>query len=137
MAYFVGRFGGFSQDDPRFWVFDEAIHFLSDREWWSASLQRKLRWFTIPAGFACDLASIPWWLRVFAPTQIGCGRAGGLHDYLYWTGILPKGCADAIFYEALRAERVGRVRAYAMWLAVYCFGWRAWWRHRRRERSLS
>lgn len=49
-------------------------------------------------------------------------RAAVLHDWLYWglvrPGTMTRRQADAIFYEALRACRVDRVRAWVMWAVV-------------------
>jgi hypothetical protein len=53
-------------------------------------------------------------------------RAAVLHDWVYWelvrSGVMRRRQADDLFYEALRACRVDRVRAWVMWAAVRVFG---------------
>lgn len=76
----------------------------------------------VPRGFTCDMASIPrlpltWWLFKGADTH----RAGVLHDWLCRQaeqGLIQRAHADEIFYEALRDDGVGIIRAKAMWAAV-------------------
>ena len=101
---------------------------------------------TIPAGFVCDLASVPQALRSIAPPWQLSARPGVLHDYLYRRHARPavvRELADDLFYGALRAEGVGRVRAWGMWAAVRAFGASSFrkrtvaWRPRVRESDRS
>lgn len=88
------------------------------------------RIFAVPAGFICDLASVPKWLASLAPDWRQSGRAGVLHDWLYRTGKLARDAADAMFRVALRADGVGRFRAWAMYRAVRMFAGGPWRRYR-------
>lgn len=111
------------------------LTFHSTRNWWLPKFQHYTNEFTVPAGFVCDLASVPRWLAWLAPSWMQTSGAGVLHDYLYRTGLLSRREADWLFYEALRAEpATGVVRATAMWLAVRVFGWGAWTCNRLSER---
>ena len=95
--------------------------------------------------FVTDFASIPrlFW-RLFPPTGDGDGAAYGpaavIHDWLYQTGELhaesiERGWADDVFLDGMQALGVSRLRKWAMYLAVRAFGWIAWDRYRRGERS--
>lgn len=80
----------------------------------------------IPAGFNTDLASIPRVLWPFmSPAYSAFIAPSILHDYLYRakTG-RSRSEIDAIFYESLVAEGLGRWTAWKMWLAVRIFGGR-------------
>ena len=75
--------------------------------------------YAVPAGFRSDLSSIPRLPLVYMLLKRGdTHRAGVLHDYLCRYQIVRRGQADALFYEALRSDGVGRVRAWLMWAAV-------------------
>lgn len=90
--------------------------------------------FTVPARFETDLASVPALLRILAPRWQQCARAGALHDCAYrWYEVweLDRKRVDRQFYEALRADGTGRIRALGMQAAVRLFGSRAWNRWRR------
>jgi hypothetical protein len=89
------------------WVLNEPLRYLANNG----------ELYIVPAGFPNDMASIPrlpvvWWLFKFADTH----RPGVLHDYLIRN--TPRKRADAVFFEALRSEGVGWVRAKMMWAAV-------------------
>ena len=77
--------------------------------------------YHVPRGFRCDFASVPrlpvtWMIFKGSDTH----RPGVLHDYLCDT--VPRHTADNLFYEALRSEGVGVVRARLMWVAVRLWG---------------
>ena len=89
---------------------------------------------TVPARFETDLASVPAPLRFLAPRWQQCARAGALHDCAYrWYEIwkLDRKQVDGQFYDALRADGTGRIRAFGMRTAVRLFGSWAWNRWRR------
>jgi hypothetical protein len=96
--------------------------------------------YTIPAEFQCDLASVPWWLRSLAPPWHQSARGGLLHDCGYrWFEVwrCSRAQVDSLFYEALRSDGVGRVRAGLMRTAVRLFGRKAWkrWRETPEDRK--
>jgi hypothetical protein len=78
----------------------------------------------IPRDFDTDLASIPRWLwPVIAPSRSDFIPPSILHDYLYTchNGYERKDI-DRIFYNALLANGVSRLRAFEMYAAVRMFG---------------
>ena len=84
---------------------------------------------TVPVGFVTDMASVPrllWWL--FPPF----GRyltAAVVHDYLYQHGSTlgyTRAQADWLFLQIMVEDGVALWRAWLMYRAVRCFGWRAW-----------
>lgn len=83
---------------------------------------------TIPAGFQCDLTSIPvWFWSIPGFSPIGRHiRAGLVHDHLYRVQTTDRDIADAVFKAICRHDGVPwRVR-WAMYLAVRFFGQAAW-----------
>ena len=99
---------------------------------------RPSRRITVPAGFCCDLSSVPralWWL--IGPHELSI-VGPVLHDFLYrHGGQLPVGCvwplgaiaraeADAIFRDAMQAEGVSAWRRWSAHQAVRLFGRGAW-----------
>lgn len=75
---------------------------------------------TVPVGFVTDLASVPRFLRDRRAFDVNgrSRRPAILHDYLYATGKGGKDFADDLFREALLAEGVGALNAWAFWKAV-------------------
>jgi hypothetical protein len=87
----------------------------------------------VPAGFITDFASVPrplWWL--FAPWGRH-GHAAVIHDWGYYKQDRTRREYDRIFLDAMRTLGVGRLKRYAMWLAVRGPGWFAWRANKRRS----
>ena len=76
------------------------------------------RRFRVPVDFETDFASVPRPLRGVAARQTATARAATVHDYLVRhlevLGIT-RWEADAVFYEALLAEGVGKLSAWLMY----------------------
>lgn len=102
--------------EPGEWVL------LSDLRYQSASGRVHL----VPRNFVTDLASIPRPLQLFITKNGASRRAAVLHDFRYCLKQGTREEADALFYEALRADGVGVVMARAMWLGVRAGGWLYW-----------
>lgn len=112
-----------------------------------ATLQQKLiyndslgRTFTIPAGFKCDLASVPRLLRSFSTPWHQSARSGIWHDCAYrwfeeW-GLTRSEC-DGIYRESLRESGVGRIRSRLQWSGVRVGGWWSWSRWRDMDARLK
>jgi Protein of unknown function (DUF1353) len=88
---------------------------------------------TVPAGFATDLASVPWLLRGLINTfELGL-TAPIVHDYCYVTqGLIgsepvDRAQADRFFAALMFADRVAIWRIACAYYAVRAFGW-IWWR---------
>lgn len=102
-------------------------------------------WITIPAGFVCDLASVPrilWWIPGLAPMEFGV-PAPLVHDWAYQhagqlTDIIQvnRKRADQLFRILARTEGNGTVRCAVAWAALRLFGWLAWRRLPTREQAI-
>lgn len=75
---------------------------------------------TVPVGFKTDLASIPWFAQWLVPKLGIHNLAAVLHDYLCVIAENrgQRKSADKVFYEALRACKVTKLRARMMYYAV-------------------
>jgi uncharacterized protein DUF1353 len=73
---------------------------------------------TVGDDFQTDLASVPGWLRwLINPADARYAKASVLHDYLLSRG-WSAGEAAGVFHAALRADGVGRLKAFLMTAAV-------------------
>lgn len=87
---------------------------------------------TVPKGFVTDLASIPKALRWFVSNDdYRVIRPAIIHDWLYLKhrvdgGSISRAQADLLFYEMLRVEGMGVIKAKLMYAAVRIGGWAAW-----------
>lgn len=80
----------------------------------------------VPAGFVTDLASVPRLARPFLDINGRSAKPAVLHDWLYTSQTMPRGDADALFLEALRAEGVRLAGPWIYWAGVRVGGWVAW-----------
>ena len=98
---------------------------LSERRAWR--LERNFRCdidgrkVIVPAGFITNLASVPRLPFVYYLAGGRGVKAATLHDYLYHAKE-PRGWADAVFLQALRAEGEPEPIALAMYAAVKAGG---------------
>lgn len=75
------------------------------------------------SGFDFDYASIPTIITNILPKNgQEYDRASCLHDALYASQWLPKAVCDKLFYDAMIADGVSKVKAKAMYTAVKWFG---------------
>jgi hypothetical protein len=93
----------------------------------------------VPAGFITDFASIPrilWsWMP---PVGKGFGKAGVIHDWLYFHGHLKgeditRQYADEVLRDACRDLGTNRVRRNIIYAGVRAGGWVPWNKYRRRD----
>ncbi len=109
--------------DLQMWVLDAPIPFI----WYVDGVRRAD--FTVPVGFATDLASIPRWARSLVP-QIGPqNRPSVGHDYVC-AGLVPgltRFEGDLMFLDGMRRDGTSWLRRWMMyggvglgraWLAV-------------------
>lgn len=93
------------------------------------------REWRVPAGFICDLASVPkivpGIIRIWFGDKLQTAKAATLHDWFYSRGALTRSEADHFFWEALIAENGDRIGAWLMWAGVRCGGFLAWRSHRK------
>lgn len=83
--------------------------------------------YSVPAGFNTDFASIPRILRSLVPQDSRQAEPATLHDYFYTRGTkynyMTRGLCDLLFLEALKANKIGLLKRYAMFLGVRLGGW--------------
>lgn len=100
----------------------------------------------VPTGFECDAQSMPRLLWAIDTPQGQGGKAGVVHDYLYWMNgrPLPSGLrfnrkrADGIYREALIVAGLNRFASAVRYYALRAFGWAAWNTHARRiQKEMS
>jgi len=80
----------------------------------------------IPAGFECDLASIPGPARWLFPVNGDWTEAAVMHDWLYSEEVGTRKDADLLFLEAMESLGVSWWRRRAMYSAVRAGGWLYW-----------
>lgn len=82
----------------------------------------------VPAGFVCDLNSIPRLYWAVSPAT-DYPEAGVVHDWLYSTQF-PRSLADRIYAELLTALGMSAARVAGRYMALRLFGGRAYRNHR-------
>jgi len=80
----------------------------------------------IPRGFVTDFASIPWPFWSIFPPIGSYGMPAIMHDWLYWTQIVDRKQADAIFHVAMVEMQTPGWKRYVIYGALRLFGWTAW-----------
>lgn len=82
----------------------------------------------VPAGFVCDLASVPrWaWAITYPQAHPDTAAAAVVHDWLYRTRAVDRRTADRIFLEILLANGATPWKAHLMHWAVRIWGWTRW-----------
>jgi len=88
------------------------------------------RQWRVPAGFICNLASVPkivpGFIRIWFGDKLETAKSATLHDWFYSRGVLSRADADHFFWEALVFENGSRLGAWIMWAGVRCGGFLAW-----------
>lgn len=77
--------------------------------------------FSVPAGFITDFASVPRVPLVYLLAGDTARSAAVVHDYLY-TGLVDRDVADDVFLEAMAVSGVPAWRRYPMYWAVRACG---------------
>lgn len=82
----------------------------------------------VPAGFVCDLASVPWWAWKFTYPKAhpDTAAAAVVHDWLYRTKAVNRRTADLIFLAILLDNGAKPWKARIMYRAVRLWGWTRW-----------
>lgn len=94
---------------------------------WCGCPGQPARSIVVPAGFRTDFASIPRPMQGVLDAVNDVSPGSVVHDFLYTSLMFEdRATADRIFYDALRANGVGWMRARAMWLGVRIGGGGAW-----------
>lgn len=88
--------------------------------------------FTVPAGFVCDLDSVPRLPVVFWLAKNRTVIAAVLHDYLYRHQPVTRRAADILFLLAMEYEGVPTRFQVIIYAGVRLGGWIGWKRNRRK-----
>lgn len=104
--------------------------------WWEISYGwgvKKRHEVTVPKGFVCDGASVPYRLRWLAGHPFGeLLRSAVVHDWIYHVHqdndgeSLSQREADYAFRKAMTVEGIGWFRKPLVWATVRLFGFRAY-----------
>lgn len=107
---------------------------------WRSTVEWSFRicdmWATVPAGFVCDLFSVPFPLSILIPRDEPDNRPAFIHDWLYATvGMRPHFMSkplfsreecDAALREACRQARFPARRVWSIYTGVRIGGWVPW-----------
>jgi hypothetical protein len=114
-------------------------------EVWVNIFKQKIE-LTIPAGFRCDLASIPQMFQWLIPKLGKQNKAGVVHDWFYkyprlenkdkqYIATLSREQVDKLFYQIMKGSGVSWWKRHAMYRAVRIGGWRQWGKYRKGEKA--
>lgn len=110
---FIGRI--VVQQADRYWIVRERLTYAGSRLVPHA--------IAIPEQMFSDFGSVPrplwWWC---SPTDPELSAAFLLHDRCYETHCVSRRVADALLYEAARAQGCRATKAWLVWAAVRLFG---------------
>ena len=81
---------------------------------------------TVHAGFVTDFASVPRMFWLILPPWGRYAPAAVVHDFLYYTGHLPRAKADRIFLVLMAKRGVPAWKRYLIYWAVRLGGSKAW-----------
>lgn len=89
--------------------------------------------YTVPKGFATDLASVPQLFWTVLPPCDKYSPAAVVHDYLYTQQLAKcdRKCADKVMLDAMKSLGVSYVTRYAIYTALRVGGKSAWDNSRR------
>ena len=93
---------------------------------WRVAKDFTWRHITVPAGFVCDLDSVPRIPYVYSRFKNRTVAASVIHDYLYYRQTTTRKEADRLFSQAMKDEGVGSYHRRIIYRAVRMFGWHAW-----------
>ncbi|MCP4647510.1 MAG: DUF1353 domain-containing protein [bacterium] len=82
-------------------------------------------------GFVTDFASVPRLFWRILPPFGKYAPAAVIHDYLYFTGVVPRKMADQAFLDGMKILKVPFWKRVIMHRAVRMGGWYTWNKHRR------
>ena len=89
---------------------------------------------TIPVGFYTDFGSIPKVLHsILSPMDRKCIVAYAVHDYLFYTGDIPRVEADKNMLKLMKKYGVSWWKRKSVYRGVRAGGMFAWNEHRKRK----
>lgn len=98
-----------------------------------------------PAGFECDMSSIPWWAGWLIPKSGKWNRSGVIHDWLYKHGgfwnengvfikLTQKQC-DEIYLGLMESRGVPGWNRKTQYYILRMLGWRQWRKYRKLDKA--
>lgn len=84
---------------------------------------------TVPAGTITDYASVPRLPILYTFFGDTLHMAAVIHDWAYSTQLMSRKMADSILYDAAKASKNPRWRAFIMWMGVRVFAIFVWHRY--------
>lgn len=128
LAQLMRHAGKRATDEQRdVWVLHDPVLFVADGH------PHK-----IGRGALTDLASTPWFLSwLVKPSAVPWIAAAIIHDHAYASLAPDRRTADLWWFQALRAQGCGVVRAYVTYLGLRVGGVKAWRHNRRQWRAMG
>ena len=107
-----------------------SLRYLGPEQW---KVIEDLKWrdIVVPAGFICDLDSVPRIPLVYSKFKGRTTAAAVIHDFLYDQQFTTRRTADKLFNQAMKDEGVGTYHRRIIYRAVRLFGGLAWKRNAR------
>ncbi|WP_457625058.1 DUF1353 domain-containing protein [Persephonella sp.] len=107
-------------DDGEKWILAEEFTAYSEK------IGKGRVYFTVPAGFKTDFASVPKVFLSFLRWRDKFNKASVIHDWLYNTKILSRKEADRVYLELMLVLGIEKWKAYLFYIAVRLFGFFRW-----------
>lgn len=80
----------------------------------------------VPKGYETDFGSLPRITQGIFNAVNDIAPATVIHDWAYSIELFERNICDKVFYDALRANGVGYIRANILYRAVRLGGWTSW-----------
>ncbi len=109
-------------DDSIFEICDHVFRYQSDIAG---------RMFTVAVGFYTDFASVPRIGIVYAMLGDTAHQPAVVHDWLYYSALVPRAVADKVMLEAMNVIGIPFWRRWPIYAGVRMGGWYAWNDHRK------
>lgn len=93
--------------------------------------------FTAPVGFYTDFASVPRIGIIYAMLGDTAHEPAVIHDWLYYSGLVPRDMADQVLLEAMCVIGLPAWRRWPIYWGVRLGGWYAWNQHRKARDGAS
>lgn len=126
MSQFLDTLWTQEVDDINFVIVDHSFRYQSDVA---------KRQFTAPVGFVTDFESMVRWVpSLYAMLGDQNHEPAVIHDWLYYSQIVPRALADEVFFEACGISVGGKPptplwKRRLLWFGLRIGGWRAWNEH--------
>lgn len=107
-------------------VLDEDFIYRWEHKGVLKGYAEKIYEIKVPKGYTTDLASIPRLFQGIFNAVNDVSPAAIAHDWCYSIELFERHICDRVFYDGLRANGVGWLRARTLYTAVRTGGWTSW-----------